>query len=423
MKNKLITLILTTFALTACGTNNSSASNVSTSEPATFDRTSLSIVTPTGAPALGFYNFATSNKFETNDVPTNIVPMMVAGQKDVIVLPTNAGVQAIVGKKAPYLLAATITFGNFYIASMGNDDNNVMDASDTILLFQKGNVPDKIFHYVYGDSLDAGIKYVEAVSDASKALIQGKYVDSESGENVVPNYVMIAEPALTAAKGQLKEDSKVSVYANLQEKYKEKSDNKELFQASVFVKNDASVKAKAADFLSTLKADIEGAVANPDLLKEGMKKVGDAESKTVFGVAPELAANVLILKSRKHPPQPCSGEPSKRFLQRPESRSAGGNQGPWFHQRRSPSSVQRLRLLPPSRRSTAYPGPGAEQTVSSCLYLFSQGVYSLTFFGCRHRAAQTLSIIQISAILASAKWRKSGFFPQFYMTLQIKVQT
>ena len=293
MKNKLITLILTTFALTACGTNNSSASNVSTSEPATFDRTSLSIVTPTGAPALGFYNFATSNKFETNDVPTNIVPMMVAGQKDVVVLPTNAGVQAIVGKKAPYLLAATITFGNFYIASMGNDDNNVMDASDTILLFQKGNVPDKIFHYVYGDSLDAGIKYVEAVSDASKALIQGKFIDSESGENVVPNYVMIAEPALTAAKGQLKEDSKVSVNANLQEKYKEKSGNKELFQASVFVKNDASVKAKAADFLSTLKADIEGAIANPDLLKEGMKKVGDAESKTVFGVAPELAANVL----------------------------------------------------------------------------------------------------------------------------------
>ena len=297
MKKFILPLILTSLLLSGCfgsnKTNNTSYQNSNEDEYVNYDRQSLSIISPTGAPATAFYKFAASSKFETNDTPTNIVAMMVAGQKDIVVLPTNAGVQAIVNKKAPYLLAATITFGNFYVASLGNDDNGVMDANDTILLFQKGNVPDKIFHYVYGDSLDAAIKYVEAVSDASKALIQGKFVDADTGENVVPNYVMIAEPALTAAKKQLGEGSKVSVYANLQEKYKEKSGNKELYQASVFVKDDTNVKLKAGTFLRVLNKDIELAIETPSLLKEGMNQIEAPRNKTVFGVDPDLAMEVL----------------------------------------------------------------------------------------------------------------------------------
>lgn len=281
MKKYFIPLIIASMTLVGCNAKNNS------SEVKEFDRTSLSIITPTGAPALAFYNYAGLSNFETNSVPTNIVGIMAAGQKDVAVLPTNAGIQAIKGKNAPYQIAATITFGNFYIASMGNDADNEMNAGDKILLFQKGNVPDKIFHYVYGDAFDSSIYYVNAVSDAAAALISGSFTDTESGESVVPNYVMVAEPVLTNV---LSKKENVKVYADVQAKYKEKSGNKELFQASVFVKNTLE-KELVASFLSSLKDDIEGAIADPSKLSTGMAK--ESAAQEVFGVAPQMAENVL----------------------------------------------------------------------------------------------------------------------------------
>jgi len=267
-KNILYTLTLLGLCLAACSKGN--------------DISNLSIITPTGAPALGFYGFASSEKFETNNDPSLIVAMMNAGQKDVIVLPTNAGVQNIVKNNAPYKIAATITFGNFYVASLNNDTNNEMDASDTILLFQQKNVPDKLFHYVYGNDLDAGIHYVNAVSDVSKAIKDGFFVDAETGEKMTPNYVLIAEPALTA--------SGLTVYSNIQEKYREKTDNKDIFQASVFVKN--SVDKKDGDaLLNKLDKDIDAAIKDSNKLLEGMNAVESAN--TLFGVAPQMAANVL----------------------------------------------------------------------------------------------------------------------------------
>ena len=281
MKKYFIPLIIASMTLVGCNAKNSS------SEVKEFDRTSLSIITPTGAPALAFYNYAGLSNFETNSVPTNIVGIMAAGQKDVAVLPTNAGIQAIKGKNAPYQIAATITFGNFYIASMGNDADNEMNAGDKILLFQKGNVPDKIFHYVYGDAFDSSIYYVNAVSDAAAALISGSFTDAESGESVVPNYVMVAEPVLTNV---LSKKENVQVYADVQAKYKEKSGNKELFQASVFVKNTLE-KELVTSFLSSLKDDVESAIADPSKLSAGMAK--ESAAQEVFGVAPQMAENVL----------------------------------------------------------------------------------------------------------------------------------
>ncbi len=283
---KYISLMAAALMLVAC--NSQPTTSNSESKAPEYDRTSLSIIAPTGAPALAFYNYAKVEKFETNSNPAEgILPLMVAGKKDVVVLPTNAGMQAIINKKAEYQIAATITFGNFYIASMGNDADGVMNEGDKILLFQKGNVPDKIFHYVYGDAFDSNVYYVSAVSDAAAALIGGSFVDAESGDNVVPNYVMIAEPALTNV---LSKKETVSVYADMQAKYKEKSGNKEIFQASVFVKNSLE-KALATSFLSSLKEDIEGAIAEPSKLSEGMNKASNAAE--LFGVAPAMAENVL----------------------------------------------------------------------------------------------------------------------------------
>ena len=281
--NKYISLIAVALVLTACNTNSS---NQGTGE---FDRTSLSIIAPTGAPALAFYNYSGSERFETNSNPAEgIIPQMVTGQKDVVVLPTNAGMQAILNKKAEYQIAATITFGNFYLISMNNDTNNTLDADDTILLFQKGNVPDKVFHYVYGDDYNSNIHYVSAVSDAAAAVNAGFFADAETGNNIVPNYVLLAQPVLTTVLNK-NADKGYAVYADMQAKYKEKSNNQALFQASVFVKKSLDRKV-VTSFLDSLKADIDAAIKNPEVIQEALKDAQDAQ--TVYGIAPAMATTV-----------------------------------------------------------------------------------------------------------------------------------
>lgn len=280
---KLLTLIAAATLLTSCGKPTSSST-----EPAKeYDRSTLSIVAPTGAPALAFYHYGDVAGFETNSDPaTGILPLMIAGKKDVVVLPTNAGMQAIINKKAEYKIAATLTFGNFYLVSMGNDTNNEIGADDNIVLFQKGNVPDKIFHYVYGDSLNTGIHYLPAVSDAAKAAMTGKYVDPDTGTEAVPNYVLLAQPVLTNV---LSKNTSVKIYADIQAKYKEKSNNLALFQASVFIKNSVEGD-KANAFLDSLKGDVKAALAKPEVISETLANKTNA--KEVYGVEPELAVNV-----------------------------------------------------------------------------------------------------------------------------------
>ena len=298
MKKTLLPLIIASMTVVACqgksNNNSSSTDNSNSSEPASassakseYDRSSLSIVTPTGAPALAFYNYAGKSNFETNSNPSNVTAYMAAGSKDVVILPTNAGVKSIIDNKSEYKIAATITFGNFYVASLNNDDNGEMDPNDKIVLFQRNNVPDKIFHYVYGDQFDSNIYYANAVDAALNALVTGQFSDPDSGNNIVPNYVMIAEPALTNA---LSKNASATVYADLQAKYKEKSGNKELFQASVFIKNSVDA-ALATLFLDSLKNDIEEAIADPSKLSAGMNK--ESAANEVFGVAPTMVENVL----------------------------------------------------------------------------------------------------------------------------------
>ena len=283
---KYISLIAVALALTAC--NNGGKTISSESKAPEFDRASLSIVTPTGAPALAFYKYAKNGNFETNSNPSEgIIPQMVTGKKDVVVLPTNAGMQAILNKKADYQIAATITFGNFYLVSMNNDENKTLDANDTILLFQRGNVPDKVFHYVYGNDYDANVHYVSAVSDAAAAVNAGFFADA-NGNNVVPNYVMLAQPVLQTVLTK-NTDKGYAVYADMQAKYKEKSNNQALFQASVFVKKTVN-KDTAKAFLESLKGDIDEAIKTPDVINDSLKDIEN--SQTVYGIAPAMATAV-----------------------------------------------------------------------------------------------------------------------------------
>ena len=242
------------------------------------------IVVPTGAPAIAMAAFAMTENFETVTDPSTIVPMMASGQVDVAVLPTNVGATAITVKKVPFKMLCTVTFGNLYVASTGKDTDGVMDANDYIVSFQKGAVPDKIFHYVHGDDLDNALHYVSSAQEAAKCLKSGKNLSDEGAE---VDYVVLAEPAMTTV---LSSTPTASVYEDLQSKYKEKSGGLILTQASVFVKDSLDQELVQEWIYGTLKESVEKMVNDTETMKTLMNLVSDPE--TVFGVKPEVAANV-----------------------------------------------------------------------------------------------------------------------------------
>ena len=75
----------------------------------------------------------------------------------------------------------------------------------------------------------------------------------------------------------------------MQAKYKEKSNNQALFQASVFVKKTVN-KDTAKAFLESLKGDIDEAIKTPDVINDSLKDIENAQ--TVYGIAPAMATAV-----------------------------------------------------------------------------------------------------------------------------------
>ena len=275
MKKNVLYISLLAIALTAC-----SGSGKKEVKPLT-----LSVATPNGAPALAFYKHLNDSKLEINADPSNIITYMATGSKDVVILPTNAGVQAIKSKGLNYQIAATITFGNFYLAATGNDGNERLDEGDYVVLFQQNNVPDKLFRYIYEHKLDElDIHYVNAVSDAAACLVSGKNI---ADNNATVDYVLMAEPALTTA---LNKNEEAYEYANLQEIYPGVVQNKQIMQASIFINKNVN-KDDANSFLTNVKQDINELLNDADIIDsyvEGMEDVS---------LASKLGGNAATIKA------------------------------------------------------------------------------------------------------------------------------
>ena len=263
MKSKSFFILSTVAMLASCG-----ASSARTLE--------LNVVCPAGAPAIAFYNYVKDGgaALEINANPANVVAYLSEGSaKDIVVAPTNAGIAAIKNKKAPFKIAATLTFGNFYLASTGKDDNDTLDDDDYVVAFQQNNVPDRILKYCY-DSL-SNVHYVDAASDAAQALISGKNIHDDNAD---VEYVLMAEPALASA---LAKNESAKEYANLQTVFSEKSGGAKITQASIFVNNSAD-KAKVNAFLGTLSGDVNGLCANADVLDTALEGVSEDDVKAKF---------------------------------------------------------------------------------------------------------------------------------------------
>lgn len=247
------------------------------------EKLTLTVACPSGAPALSMYEHLGDENVEISNAQT-VSSYFQAGSKDIVILPTNAGVKMIQKTNAPFKLAATVTFGNFFLASTGNDSNNTLDKDDYVVVFQQNNIPDLLFKYVYGTDY-TNVHYVADVNAASRCLISGK---NESDSNAEAAYVLMAQPVLSVA---LQQNTNASIYSNIQELYKSKSGGKRITQASIFVNNSVNEK-KARNFLREIKDDVEDLLHEPSELDEAVRESG-LEAETVAS----KIGNPTIIKS------------------------------------------------------------------------------------------------------------------------------
>ncbi|MGN1343833.1 MAG: hypothetical protein ACI4U3_04590 [Traorella sp.] len=257
------------------------------------DTSSLKIVAPTGAPSIAFYKEVGNANFETNSTPSNIVAMMTSSSdKDIVVIDTVSGIKAI-NNGAPYLLASNITFGNFFIASTGKDEDGVMNEGDKIVLFGQSQTPDLLFHYLYGNDFDANIEYVTNATAAAQCLASGKNVATSSDVD----YVFLAQPALYTILNNTSAPTygKASIYKNIQDEYKERTNNKELVQASLFVRksDDKDYNKMLKAYLDNLHDSINEALENPSIVKESMDQLSSEEVTSIFQINSNAAKAVL----------------------------------------------------------------------------------------------------------------------------------
>ena len=255
----------------------------------------LAIACPAGAPAVAFYRYLQGEKtgkgdLEINADPANVVAYLAENSnKDIVVAPTNAGLTAILKKSAPYKIAATLTFGNFFVASTGKDDNQTMDNDDYVVAFQQNNIPDKLFKYCYPELTN--VHYVTAASDAAKCLITGK---NETDDNAEVKYVLMAEPALTNA---LSKNSQAYEYASIQEEFAKKSGGAPISQASIFVSNSAD-QTKVKNVLSQVRSDVEAFLADPNVIDSYVEGLAAEEIQAKYS-APLAALKAMTTRGNR----------------------------------------------------------------------------------------------------------------------------
>lgn len=264
---KKIILLFILLLLTACNTKDDQ----------------LSVVVASGAPSLAFYTELDNPNFNTANSQSIIPEFFSENGEDIIVVDTLNGIRAI-NSGAEYKLAATLTLGNFYIASTGLDIDKVMNENDYIVLFSQNATPDVIFHSLYLDSLDNSIHYVDSVNDALVCLVKGINVtdDNMPIDEKYVDYVMIAEPALDMA---LMQNEDCFIYQNIQDLYYEKYKSK-MIQASIFVSNRLDSNT-IDNYLNKIKNNVENLLNNPSTFEEYImeKNLSQEEVKDIFGVA------------------------------------------------------------------------------------------------------------------------------------------
>lgn len=256
-----VVLLVGAFVLTSC----------------TEEKVKLTVIAPSGAPALSLGDLAINHteeySVELNKSAAALKAAFGSGEADVIVAPINLGAQMYIQNQT-YQLASVLTWGNLYFASQ-KADFKISDLNGAnVTLFGQGTINDIIVQHILSKkNITLGEKstYLADTNLTNAELLQN--------ENAI---VLVAEPALSAAKAKKENITSISV----QDLYKEVSGANSYPQAGCFIKIET-----ASNYKKTVRAFLTDLKASADLCNEDSSKAAE------YAVELEIGANAGIIAS------------------------------------------------------------------------------------------------------------------------------
>lgn len=257
--------LLAASTLIGCSTNSTNSSDSNSSNDST-----LSVLCPTGAPALASLGLAENGAqmeyVEGQDLLVSELSK-TDSDYDMIIAPINVGVRT--WKEAgSYELDGVLTWGNLYLVSELPEWN---EPDQSLALFGEGAVPGMVFSNLYPE-VKAQTEYYPSVAEASATLVSGK-----------AHTALLAQPVAAGAIAKAKENgTEFFVVEDLQETWQtiHQSDHKGYPQAALFVK-----KGKAGEYSQAISS-----------LKEWISK---ADSSTIEAAVDKYTADTLGVPNAK----------------------------------------------------------------------------------------------------------------------------
>ncbi len=224
----------------------------------------LNIIVPNGSPALSQTHFQyTQPNIENATYDIQVVagadPLIAAfgsGSHEIIYAPTNLGAK-LIDTGVPYVFAATINWGNFYLASKSPISSMGDLEGREIIAFGENATPDIILRtliseYSYTIAPTIRIPYNDSVQTSLGNLM--------SSDDAI---VLLAEPVLSVAQQNLGD-----LYViNLQDAWEDMTGLSSYPQAGIFVRNDLP-KTIINDYLSAIEYGINFLSENPSVIAE-----------------------------------------------------------------------------------------------------------------------------------------------------------
>jgi NitT/TauT family transport system substrate-binding protein len=204
----------------------------------------LSIIVPLGAPQIAQIYLQESLEYviDTVNGPDALVASFGSKSHDFIFAPTNLGAK-LYNSEIEYVFIAAITFGNYYLATVTEEDFTVESLNGKeIICFGMNATSDIILRYILDSfNIDVTISYVDSLEMANASLI----LDNS-------NIILSAEPALSLLKTKVTGIDTI----DLQNEYQEITREGSYPQSGVFAKKSLSDN-EINTFLSNLEISID----------------------------------------------------------------------------------------------------------------------------------------------------------------------
>ncbi len=226
----LVIILACIFGIMMLNKNETPVGTVDTTD---FSEVELSLISPSGAPALSLAGVIDDSSialdYEIVDGSEVLSAEFLDGSSDLIIAPVNLGTN-LINNGAEYQLLAVVSWGNLYIVG----DRSTYDGR--LAAFGEGAVPGRVFELIRSElNEEVTVDYYNSVAEVAPLLLSGEY-----------GAALLAEPVATRVRNSNKA---LEVLYDVQDLYEDVTGDSTYPQAAIFVSSQA-IKDKTEAILN-----------------------------------------------------------------------------------------------------------------------------------------------------------------------------